>query len=54
MMKGCKKCFISNAMDGTDDMLWNCSEEDRNVRSERMEGEGTDYEDGDSNTDWKR
>ena len=31
-MKGCKKC-LSNAMDGTDDMLCNGSEEDRNVRS---------------------
>jgi hypothetical protein len=34
-VKGFKKCCISNAMDGTDDdMLWNGSEEDRNVTSE--------------------
>ena len=33
-MKGFKKCCISNAMDGTDDMLLNDSEEDQNVRSE--------------------
>jgi hypothetical protein len=32
-VKGFKKCCISNAMDGTDDMLWNDSKEDRNVRS---------------------
>ena len=31
----CKKCGISNAMGGTDDdMLWNGSEEDVDVRSE--------------------
>ena len=40
-------------MDGTDDdMLWNGSEEDGDVRSECEEGEGTDCEDGDSGTDW--
>ena len=35
-MKSFKKCCISNAVDGTDDgdMLWNGSEEDRDVRSE--------------------
>ena len=32
-MKGFKKCCISNAMDGTDEMLWNDSKEDGNVRS---------------------
>ena len=31
-MKGCKKCCLSNSMDGND-MLWNGSEEDRNLRS---------------------
>jgi len=42
-------------MDETDDdMLWNGSEEDWNVRSEHEEGEDTDYEDGDSDTDWYR
>jgi len=30
---GFKKCCISNAMDGTDEMLWNDSKEDGNVRS---------------------
>ena len=31
--KGFKKCHISNAMDGTDDdMSWNGSEEDGNVK----------------------
>ena len=42
-MKGFKKCHISNAADGTDDdMLWNGSEEEGNVRSECQEDEGTD------------
>jgi hypothetical protein len=41
-MKGFKRCCISNAMDGTDDdMLWNGSEEDGNLRSECEEDEGT-------------
>jgi hypothetical protein len=53
IVKGFKKCCISNAMDGTyDDMLWNGSEEDRNVRSECEEDEDTDCEDADSDTDW--
>ena len=35
IVKGFKKCCISNAVDGTnDDLLWNDSEEDGNVRSE--------------------
>ena len=34
ILKGFKKCFISSAVDGTDDDLWNDSEEDGNVRSE--------------------
>ena len=34
-VKGFKKCRIVNVMDETDDnMLWNGSEEDGNVRSE--------------------
>ena len=34
-VKGLKKCCLSKAMDGTDDdMLWNGSEEDGNVKSE--------------------
>ena len=51
-VKGFKKCCISNAVDGTDDMLWNGCEENRNISSECKEGEGTDCEDGDSGTDW--
>jgi hypothetical protein len=52
-MKCFKKCCISNAVDGTDDdMLWNGSEEDGNVRSECEEDEGNDCEDGDSDNDW--
>jgi hypothetical protein len=34
-----------------DDMLWNGSEEDVNVESECEEDEGTDCEDGESDTD---
>jgi len=46
-VKGFKKHYISNAMDGTDDdMLWNGSEEDEDVRSQCKEDEGTDCEDG--------
>ena len=45
-VKGFKKCCISSRVDGTDgDMLWN-------VRGECEEGEGTECEDGDSDTDW--
>jgi len=35
-----------------DDILWNCSEEGGVIRSECEEDEGTDCEDGDSETDW--
>jgi hypothetical protein len=52
IVKGFKKNCISNVVDGTDDVLWNCGEEDGNVRIEREEDEGTDCEDGDSDTDW--
>jgi hypothetical protein len=38
-------CYISNAMDETDDMSRNGSEEDGKVRSEHEEDEGTDWED---------
>jgi hypothetical protein len=52
-VKGFKKCCISNGIEGTDDdMLWNGSEEDGNVRSEHEEDEGTDCEDGESETEW--
>ena len=49
-VKGFKKCCISKTVD--DDMLWNGSEEYGNVRSECEDNEGTECEDGDSNTDW--
>ena len=49
-MKDFKKCCQSNAMDDTDDMLRNYREEDGNVRSECEQDEGTDCEDGDSDT----
>jgi len=29
-VKGFKKCYLSNAMDGTNEILWNGSEEDGN------------------------
>ena len=52
-MKGCKKCSIPSAVDGTgDSVLQNGSEGGGNVRSECEGDEGTDCEDGDSNTDW--
>ena len=52
-MKGCKKCCMSSAVDGTDDdLLWNGSEGDQNVRGECEEYAGTDCEDEDSGTDW--
>ena len=43
---------VSNAVIGTDDMLWNGAEEDGNVRSECEKDEGTDCADGDGDTDW--
>jgi hypothetical protein len=42
---------MSNAMDETDDILWNGSEEDGNVRSECKEDD-IDPEVGDRYTDW--
>ena len=46
-------CCISSALYGTDDdMLWNGNEEAGNVRSECEGDEGTDFENGDSDTDW--
>ena len=55
-MKGFKKCCVYNAVDETDDddMLWNGSEEDGNVRNECEEDEGTYWLDGDSDIDWLR
>jgi hypothetical protein len=41
--EGFKKCCIPNAVNGTDDdMLWNDTEEDGNVKSESEEDEDTD------------
>ena len=51
-VKSFKKCRISTAVDETDNMFWNGSEEDGNVRSECEEDESTDCEDGQSDTDW--
>jgi len=48
-VKGFNKCCISNMVDETDDMLWNCSK-NGNIRSECEEDEGTDCEDGDCDT----
>jgi len=45
-VKSSMKCCISNAVDGTNDMLWNDSEADGNIRRECKEDEGTDCEDG--------
>jgi hypothetical protein len=50
-VNGFKKCCISNALDKTDGgMLWNDSEKDGNVRSEPVEDEGNDCENGDNDT----
>jgi len=38
-MKGFKKCYTASVMDETDDMLWNGSDKDGNVRSECEEDE---------------
>ena len=44
---------MSNAVYETNDgMLWNGSDENGNARSECEEDEGTEFEDGDSDTDW--
>jgi hypothetical protein len=53
-VQGFKKYSRFNAVDGTDDVLWNGSKEDWNVRNEREEDEGTDCDDGDSDTEWYR
>jgi hypothetical protein len=50
-VKGFKKCYTSSAVEGTDvDMLWDGSEGVGYGRSECEEDEGTDYENGDSDT----
>jgi hypothetical protein len=51
-VKDFKKCCISNTVEGTDDdMLWTGREEDGDVRTEYENGESTDCEDGDSDTE---
>jgi hypothetical protein len=52
IVKCFKKWCISNAVDATDHMLQNGSEQVEDVRSECEEDEGTDCEDGDSDIDW--
>ena len=48
-MQGFKKCYTSNGMDeNDDDMLWNGTVQDRDVKSECEGDEGTDCEDEDS------
>jgi len=45
------ECCISSAVEGTDDdKVWSDSEEEGSVKSEWEEDEGTDCEDGDSDT----
>jgi hypothetical protein len=52
-VKGFKMCCISNVMVGTDnDMLWNSSEEDGNIRGECEEDKGTNFEDENSDSGW--
>jgi hypothetical protein len=52
-VKGFNKCCISNVMGETDDnMLWNGSEEDVNLKRECVLNGGSDCEDGESTTDW--
>jgi len=56
-VNGFKKCCISNAVDGTEyDVLQNDSEDERGVRSVCVcvceEDEGTDYDNGESDTEW--
>jgi len=49
---GFKKSCIFNAMDKTnDDTLWNDSDNNGNVRSDCVEDEDNDCEDGDNDTD---
>jgi len=50
--KGFPKCCISSTVDKTDDdLMWNSSDDDGTVRIECEEDEGTNCEDGDSDTD---
>jgi len=52
-VKGFNRSCIFSAGDETNgDKLWNGSKEDRDVRIEYEEDEGTVCEDGDSDTGW--
>ena len=44
IVKGFKKCCMSIAVDESDDMLWNGSEDDGHVKSECEVDKGTDCE----------
>jgi hypothetical protein len=44
ILKGFKKCCISNAVDETDNMLWNDSEDEVGIVSACEKDEGTDCE----------
>jgi hypothetical protein len=50
-VNGYIKCCISNAVDGTDAVLWNDSAEGGSVKNEYKEREGTDCEGADSDSD---
>jgi hypothetical protein len=53
-VKGFQKyCIFNTVHEKDDNMLWNGSKEDGNVRSACEENEDTDYEDGDRDTDWQ-
>jgi hypothetical protein len=52
-VQGFKKYSTFSPVDGTDDVLWNGSEKDGNVKGGCEDDEGTDY-DGDSDTEWYR
>jgi len=47
-----KFCMSSAVVESGDVMLWNGSEEDGYIKSECEEDEGTDCEDGASDTNW--
>jgi len=53
IVKDFKKCCISTALnENNNGMLWNGSEEAGNIGIECEEDEGTDCENGDSDTGW--
>ena len=55
IVKGFKKCCVSNAKDGPDGgMLWNGIKKDGKVRSQCEEDEGTECEDKECDIGWQR